>query len=148
MYQYCVYMTCFWNGLIQGLGSGRIQSVLKYKMKNNNERKTLNIKTIISLLQKHNCLTTNVLYNNTILTDRELNENYNVIANFSSDNIREGYDCSISDPFLLLVCEVFRVNINFCYNSIDVTYKNETVIDGQSRQTINFRCDEGHFMCD
>ena len=55
----------------------------------------------------------------------------------------QGYDCSICDPFLILICELFIININHIYlgNKIDYTNKKNVF---NNNYTITIQSDKGH----
>ena len=115
-------MTCFWDGLRQGLN-----------VNSSNEE-------FISFLKTKNTKKTNVLWNNNSLSDKELEENFIHIEEFNMKSIRNGYDCSTCDPFLILICEVYNINIKHNYNGNIIKYHR-----GNNLNTINFSSDLGHF---
>ena len=45
----------------------------------------------------------------------EMKENYNAIKNYNINKINNGHLCSTCDYFLLLISEIFEVNINHNY---------------------------------
>ena len=77
----------------------------------------------------------------------------NVVGNPTGKNVTEGVDCyningiggghltSTCDSFLLLICQLFKININHKYCKIMITYKNSENV----RRTINFTSNRGHF---
>ena len=97
-------MTCFWDGLRQGL-----------KLNNSN-------KDFITYLQSNNKKVDTILWNNESLTKQQIDENYQHIKDFDMRYICNGYDCSICDPFLILITELYQVNINHNFNGYIMTY--------------------------
>ena len=98
-------MTCFWDGLRQGLN-----------LHISNDE-------FIGSLQKKNKKDINILWNNEELRKQQLQENYEHINNFNKNNIYNGYDCSICDPFIILICEIYDVNISHNFNGFIMNYK-------------------------
>ena len=45
-----------------------------------------------------------------------------MIKDFNENNINQGYDCSSCDPFMILLCELFKININYDYNGNNIQY--------------------------
>ena len=125
-------MTCFWDGILSSLDENDFQVV--------NEKKN-NIRTFIDLLKKLNRKTPNVTWNGEPLTSRQLDENYNAIEAYDKNNISAGYLCSTCDPFLLLIAEVFKINIQHKYLGRTMTY---TVAN--HRKTVSYKSDGGHFV--
>ena len=96
-------MTCFWSGILSSLNTDDFNYI--------NEPSKPNIKNFIELLKRNNIDTKNVLWQNTKLTPKQLEENKEHIRDFNIENINSGYLCSICDPFLLLIACIFKVNI-------------------------------------
>jgi len=63
-----------------------------------------------------------------------------MIKDFNENNINQGYDCSSCDPFMILLCELFKININYDYNGNNIQY----MIDN-SRKTIKYSSNQSHF---
>jgi hypothetical protein len=110
-------MTCFWDGLIAGLGQSRITEILNIDSEP---------AKFIETLKNKNGMTYNVLWNGQKISDKEQYENMTAIKNINIDNIYNGYTCSSSDPFLFLISQIFNVNINFSFNKIPIYYTNVT----------------------
>ena len=125
-------MTCFWDGILHHLTDDDFQRVLKTTKPNN--------KNFVKILKQNLKHTRSVKWNDTILTNKQCDENYEHIRDFNAETIYGGYLCSTCDPFLLLVCELFNVDINhnFCGNIIRYRINN-------SNKILNFRSDRGHF---
>ena len=131
-------MTCFWKGIIKGLQRDDFEYVTKMK----NCRKPT-IKEFIIFLKNSNLMTKNIIWNGSKLSNMELQENMHAIKTFNINNINNGYGCSTCDPFLLLICELFCVNINHYYLNRIMKYENKK----ESRKIITFRSNYGHFWC-
>ena len=115
-------MTCFWDSL---------RNKLKINMNN--------VEFILHL-KKCNKNKTSVLWNNTDLTKKQCDENFEHIENFNEKNINNGYDCSICDPFLILICNIYNVNIIHNYNGYKMIYTNDA-----GCKDLNFKSNSGHF---
>lgn len=115
-------MTCFWDAL--------------------RSRLNLNISNqeFIQYLKKNNKENVSVLWNSGELTKKQMEENYEHIRDFNEYRINNGYDCSICDPFLILISELYNVNINHNYNGYNMEYTKN-----KSERTLNFYSDIGHF---
>ena len=125
-------MTCFWDGILKKLNNEDFK-LLEYNNTNN-----INF---IQLLKKYNKKCTNVIWQNEKLIEKLLNENYTMISEFNENNINSGYDCSSCDPFIILICELFKININHDYNGVNIQYKIE-----DTRKTINYKSNQSHFF--
>lgn len=115
-------MTCFWDSL----------------------RNKLNIndtnREFILYLKKSNTKNISVNWNSSELTEKQLDENFEHIKNFDENKINDGYDCSICDPFLILVCELYNINIFHNFNGYEMKY-----IKDDSYKNINCRSNTSHF---
>lgn len=105
-------MTCFWNAIISKLSI--IHDI------------TINRpKDMVSMLKEKSKIVIHydVLWNDQILTDILIKENIEWISNYNLDTINNGHDCSICDPFLILISHIFIINIihNYCGNIIKYT---------------------------
>ncbi len=124
-------MTCFWDGVI---------SIL---YRENKEVKQHDIKGFIKLLKNNNKETRNVRWNNTeILTEKNYKENMKWIENIDENAINHGYDCSICDPVLLLICEIFKINIIHNYNGYNIKYKYNS---DENIKTYRVQSNHNHF---
>jgi hypothetical protein len=131
-------MTCFWKGILKGLHRDDFEYVTKMK----NCRKPT-IKEFIIFLKNSNLMTKNIDWNNSKLSNMELQENMHAIKTFNINSINNGYACSTCDPFLLLISEIFCVNINHYYLNRIMKYENKK----RPRKIITFRSNYGHFWC-
>ena len=129
-------MSCFWDAILTKLKIEDFKDKLNYSGKPNTQQ-------FVELLQKHNRITENILWNSKLLTKKQCEENYEHIKNYQSSKVSQGYDCSICDPFLILICELFIININHIYlgNKIDYTNKKNVF---NNNYTITIQSDKGH----
>jgi len=115
-------MTCFWDSLRKGLnlrvGNGRLIECLKLK----------------------NTKTHDVLWNNKKMRKQQMMENFDHVYNFDPRKIGNGYDCSICDPFLVLICEIFEVDVEHNYNGNVMRYSKKN-----NDKVLLFTSDTGHF---
>ena len=127
-------MTCFWDGILKTLNNNDFNLVVP------NMKKIRNINFVVFLKNK-NIKTNNVKWNGQNLTQKQLEENFEHIKVFNPNTIGGGYLCSTCEPFLFLVAELFKVNINHNYMGHVMQYR----IDN-ARKTLNFRSNKGHFV--
>jgi len=125
-------MTCFWDGILRNINQEDF-NLLNINKNNNN-------KEFILLLKKNNKLCKNVQWQSENINEQLLKENYEMIKNFNENNINQGYDCSSCDPFIILLSELFKINIHHNFNGVLIkyTYNNP-------RKTINFKSNKSHF---
>jgi len=116
-------MTCFWDAIRN-----------KLNIKDSNE-------TFIKNLKSKNNKNTNILWNDTSLSDKQLEENYVHIREFDDKKINNGYDCSVCDPFLILICNIYKVSIIHNYRGIIINYKN----NDKPEKILNFQSNNNHF---
>lgn len=128
-------MTCFWNGILAALDVQSINNTFGTKSKTKP-----NPRQFAQQLKNKNTKTTYVKWNGKPLTDKELEENFEAIKCYNISTIGRGYDCSCCDPFLLLVSQLFKVNISHRFNNANIRY---TFKD--TKKTLNFASNRGHF---
>lgn len=128
-------MTCFWDGILKSLKKDDMDYV-GYK-------KSKTPKDFILFLKKNKKKMNNVLWQNNILRDQELKEHLVWIDEYNIKTITNGHFTSVCDPFLLLICELFCVNIKHHYNKNTIIYNNKQ----KSRKTLIFSSNNGHFVC-
>ena len=66
-----------------------------------------------------------------------------IIKNNIQNIINSGYLCSVCDPFLILICELFELEIEHLYMGNVMKYRN--IGGGGNRRVIKFTSDQGHF---
>ena len=99
-----------------------------------------NNKNFVKILKSNLRKTKDIIWNGETLTNKQLEENYEHIKDFNVDSIYGGYLCSTCEPFLFLVCELFKMNINHNYCGQLMSYKVTNPI-----RTLNFKSNSGHF---
>jgi hypothetical protein len=124
-------MSCFWDNILISLSEEDFNFIGYSRMNNYN---------FIRFLKNMNEEVTDVFWNHSKLTDKQIEENILHIETYPVNDIENGYLCSICDPFLLLICYLFKVNIKHIF--LDTTHLYETVCP---RKTIIFKSDQGHF---
>tara|TARA_B100000902_G_scaffold293120_1_gene279622 strand:+ start:6665 stop:7054 length:390 start_codon:yes stop_codon:yes gene_type:complete len=126
-------MTCFWDGILQALDTSDFQVV------GCNNR--LNRRQLIDLLKNNNVEIEDVTWNGKKLTKQETKEHFEAIKDYNINSINQGHLCSSCDSFLLLICQLFNVNIKHLYMNVNIEYQNEKI----QRKTLNFASNQGHF---
>ena len=124
-------MTCFWDGILNTL-TDRDFEKFKFRKMPNSE--------FVLFLKKFNKKTRNVIWNNEKFSEKQLDENFTHIKEFDFRSIRNGYDCSSCDPFLILICEIFAVSIDHNYRGNMIKYRNVN-----SKRILRFGSNSGHF---
>ena len=115
-------MSCFWNGLRNKIP----------------ELHNKTPKQIVEYFQQHNRMTLNVRQQNTTLKCQEMKENIEAINTYK---IQDGHLTSSSDPFLLLSCELFFLDIQFMFDSHMICIKNTKKVN----HTVRFDASKNHF---
>lgn len=110
-------MTCFWNGLLDRITVKEMNAALKANLYDKPDPKTF-----VRLLIKSATYTPDVVCVDadnraSMLSEKALGENLEWVTNYNVDKIYEGHDCSIGDPFLLLVSQLFVIDIYHTYNT-------------------------------
>lgn len=125
-------MSCFWIGILSSL---QLATTRPY------------IQNFIYFLKKHNRKTTSVLWNNNPLTEQVLNENYIHIQTLNLHDIDNGYLCSVCEPVLLLISELFQVHIQHTYIDTKILYTYIPNMSNMSKnpKTLYYQSDTGHF---
>ena len=126
-------MTCFWDGILQALDNSDFQVV------GCNNR--LNRQQLINLLKTKNVEIQDVTWNGMKLTPQEIKEHYEAIKSYDINKINNGHLCSSCDSFLLLICQVLKVDISHRYLNTMISYK----YSGKARKVLKFKSNRGHF---
>lgn len=121
-------MTCFWDGLIAALQP--------FGLKN------ISVFNFVSKLKSRNHQVDNVMVQGTLISDKARSENFEAVEEYDSNQTEQGYYCSTSDPFLILVSYVFRVDIIHNYNGSNITY---AFVGKNPRGSISVSSNAGHF---
>jgi hypothetical protein len=131
-------MSCFWVGLINKIPIYHFNKYLPDCLE-------ITIPELISFLKTFNSLTENVIWQGQFLEYQLMIENSLRIDNLSLLDIGNGYDCSSCEPVLLLICQLFEVNIDHNYNQKIIKYRNIKNINIETADLF-FTSDLGHFQ--
>jgi hypothetical protein len=127
-------MTCFWEGITSKLSNQLLGETCK----------TRNYSKFITYLQQNSReilkAETLVSWNGEKLTEQYLSEQEEHIKSYNISKIGDGHDCSICDPFLILISVLFRVNIIHNYNNHVIGY-----IRQNAKTTLSCSSNIGHF---
>jgi hypothetical protein len=126
-------MTCFWDGIMQCLTTTEMKNIF-------NANRRPNRQEFVCFLKRENIIASEVCWNGKTLSNKFLSESYEHVKIFHVCSIRKGYDCSSCDPFLVLICKLFYVNIDHMYNGAPVKYTSPT-----SKRTIRVASNKSHF---
>ncbi len=128
-------MTCFWDGILNGLQKTDLNL---YDISNKNKE------AFITFLKSKNSyeLFKKVRWNGFLLKEQEIKEHIEMIKNYNIKGIYNGHLTSTCDGFLLLITSLFKLNINHRYLSCLIRYK----YDGNSRGIMNVSSNRGHFQ--
>ena len=123
-------MTCFWDSILRSL----TQDELNILGSNRNNR------DLIQSFKNKNKLCENISWQGEPLHKKLLEENMEAIKEYNIGGIGSGHLCSTCDPFLCLLCELLKININnnYCNHMIKYTIKD-------NKRTLNFNSNTGHF---
>jgi hypothetical protein len=143
-------MTCVWIGILSRLS---IQEINKCLYPYNNLNRKPSEKEFVALLKTNNKPTVDVLWNGLEISEKMLHENLEWIRDYNIDNIYQGHDCSSADPFLMLISQLFCVDIHHNYNNSlsprdihnnggFIQYTNKNNVSGM---ILSFISDKGHF---
>ena len=122
-------MTCFWNGIIEALTTKQLLPRGMQPMQ------------LAIFLKKNNREAKNVLWNNSFLRNKEYKEHKQAVDEYDHRTIYNGHLCGVCDPFLLLICEIYKLIIYHTYNGRIMVYKHIQT-DGIS---LRFSSNLGHF---
>ncbi len=104
-------MSCFWSGLINILNrNGLINNVTPDELLG-----------IVKYFNKRNCKVSVNGVKPTLIMQRENIKRINEIKDTNN-----GYDCSSFDPVLMLICKIYKVNINHNFNGTLIKYTMKT----------------------
>ena len=131
-------MACFWTGILNALNTATLNTFI-HKPYNDPKPQPFEF---VNILKSHNVKTHSVLWNGMELSEKELEENFDHIKNYDPKNINDGYDCSTCEPFLLLVAQLFNVNITHNYNGNIIKYR---IKNNQGIHELKVRSNRGHF---
>ena len=75
------------------------------------------------------------------LREQEIKEHMEAVKEYNVTGIGNGHLTSICDSFLLLICELFHINIIHRYLNINISYSHPN-----PRKTFRFNSNRGHFQ--
>jgi hypothetical protein len=117
-------MTCFWDAILSRISLDDINTNLTidstYFSINKKEFINLIKSKILHIDPIDICFC--IKWNNEHLREKLIQENLLWIEQYDINKIEEGHYCSICDPFLMIICYIFKVNINHNYNGVPVIY--------------------------
>lgn len=126
-------MSCFWTGISESLARNQLVQI------------RMSPQDLVTLLKTRNEATPNVLCQGERLSVQQMDENVRHVAEYDSATIGNGYLCSGWDPFLFLVCHVFKVNIDHNYNG--TLFRFNQACTCRPYLTLKFRSTTSHFEC-
>ena len=130
-------MSCFWDSLIKTIKNEDLNTYF------DNQNTRINPHNLATILKNVNKKTPNILWNNTELTEKMMEENIEAIKEYDVNQVQNGYYCSTCDPFLFLLADYLNINIEHNYNGNKMVYSQKN----NSRYTINISSDRGHCWC-
>ena len=126
-------MTCFWDGILNCLEKKDFYDLgIDFKPTPT---------YFIKLLKKNNKICSSVKWNNEYLSEQFLNECVESINNLDINKINNGYFCSTCDPFLILICKLFKVNIFHKYLNNIMKYEEKNNL-----KAIHVKSNKTHFQ--
>jgi len=126
-------MTCFWDGVMKSLNKNDFDLI--------NEKKSSNSE-LIAMLKRRKIHMINVLWENQKLSENEIKEHLLAIDEYDTNGIPGGHLTSSCDSFLLLICELFNVNIEHMYMINTIKYNNTK----ETRKTLYYSSNNKHFV--
>lgn len=133
-------MTCFWVGIIDSISLKKMNKHLGITFIDKPK-----CHEFVSILKKKSIETTDVLWNDTELTNKQIEENLMWIKEINIDKIDNGYFCSVCDPVLLLICQLFEVNIYIKFYGQTIKYTNKKIICETKKNVLRFSSNSNHF---
>lgn len=115
-------MACFWNTLRATFARGMNNVDFVKHLKNNNKE------------------TRHIKWQGKPLTDKQICENMEHIRDYNLSEIPKGYLCSVADPFLFLIADVYNVTVIHIYNGHRIVYSND-----KAKVCHVFKANKSHF---
>lgn len=100
---------------------------------------------LLEKLKKENMKTVNVKWNDQMLTDKQLEDNFNRIEALTIDDIPDGYLCSSFEPLFFLLAQLFEVSIEHDLSGTIINYNN---IKTDDTKKLFFTSNVIHFWAD
>lgn len=117
-----------------------MKGLKKEDFNNLNENKTNNI-DFIKMLKKKNKITKDVLWNGKLVNNqKELEENFIAVRDYNINKINNGHLCSTGDYMLMLICDLFNINIYHKYLNKTMKYEKKN-----NNKNLYFQSNKGHF---
>lgn len=124
-------MTCFWSGILSSIE--HFDSI--------GLKKRPGVIQFVKVLKEQNVRCSDVKWNGQDLRKQEVDEVFESIACYDMNTINTGYMCSICDPFLILICQLFTVNIDHWYLKNKMEYRNTK----GGKRLLTFGSNRSHF---
>jgi len=124
-------MTCFWDAIRKNLNPN---DYTKIELNHN-----VSHEEFVTQLKLKNKAVTQVKWQGEYPSKLQRTENYIHVRDFKVSSIRNGYDCSIADPFLFLVADLFNISIYHNYNGHMIVYAKDLAY-----RSIHLNSDQGH----
>ena len=116
-------MSCFWDSLIKTIRNDDLNNYF------DNQNTRIIPHNLVTILKNVNNKTSNILWNNTELTEKMLEENMEAINEYDVNQVQNGYYCSSCDPFLLLLADYLNINIEHNYDGNKMIYSQKKIVD-------------------
>lgn len=126
-------MTCFWDGILNGLKPEDYQFIQTPKCKT--------AVALAELLKSQNRYTRNVHIAGAPLTETQMAENHTAVCTYRVEDMGGGYLCPAHDYFLALVSELFHLDIHHNFNGYTIMYR----YTPGARRKVWYTSDAGHF---
>lgn len=137
-------MTCFWDSLRNALNTEDYDYAGITASEEPKDSRQL-----AALMLSLNRPCNHVSVNGTFPTKQQKNEFFKWIKDYNVQKIGDGHWTSTSDPFLILVCQVFKVAVKHFYKGSVKGYSFDTVTiysHVKYRRVLEFGADAGHFF--
>jgi hypothetical protein len=115
-------MTCFWNSIISGLQRVKDLPCISQSSIRDLYHRIHQPNQFVQYLKNNNIKSDHVKFNGQFLSQKRKDENFEAISSFDVNSIYHGYFCAFEEPFLFLVCELFKINIFHTYNGHNAHY--------------------------
>lgn len=114
-------MSCFWKSILKNLDINDFKKLKIYHKPK--------CKDFIVFLKNNIIKITNVKWNGESLSEQFINDAMQHVKNFDVKQINKGYECSSCDPVLILISELFTINVSHTFNNHTIiNYTNENAM--------------------
>jgi hypothetical protein len=110
-------MTCVWDSIIRGIP---IECFRSY-----NFAIKPDAMTFVKFLKNNNKKVSFITVNDQDIKNKEREENYKAVKELNIKTVNQGYFTSSKDPFLILICELFRCSIYHNYRGHLIKYEHQ-----------------------